>query len=102
MQWLRSLIGRYPRHALVLGKALLLAGGILVVSAVFARAGLMNTNSQRAEAKLPPLQTIAEAYPQYPTELVPEGPLGLGVAGVLVLVGVALTGMAEKAGKRRR
>jgi hypothetical protein len=100
MQWLRSLIAHYPRHALVLGKALLLAGGILVIGAVFARAQLLNTNAQRAEARLPPLQTVAEAYPQYPTAMVPEGPVGFGIAAALVLAGVALTGMAEKAGKK--
>jgi hypothetical protein len=102
MQWLRSLIARHPRSALVLGKTLLLAGGILVIAAVFARAGLLNTNAQRAEASLPPLHTAAEAYPQYPTALVPEGPVGFGIAALLVLVGTALTVVAEKAGKSGR
>ena len=100
MQWIRALVAQYPRRALVLGKALLLAGSILVVGAVFARAGLVNTNSERAQAKLPPVYTLAQAYPQHPTWLVPEGPVGFGVSAVLVLVGMGLTVLAEKAGKR--
>ncbi|KQT11366.1 hypothetical protein [Ramlibacter sp. Leaf400] len=100
MQWIRALVAQYPRRALVVGKALLLAGSILVVGAVFARAGLVNTNSERAQAKLPPVYTLAQAYPQHPTWLVPEGPVGFGVSAVLVLVGMGLTVLAEKAGKR--
>ena len=52
MKWLRSRIARSPKHALVLGKILFLAGAILILGAVFARAGLLNINAQRAEAKL--------------------------------------------------
>lgn len=85
---------------MALGKTLLLAGSILVVGAVFARAGLVNTNADRAEAKLPPLHTLAEAYPQYSTWPVPEGPVGFSIAAVLVLVGMGLTVLAEKAAKR--
>ena len=99
MQWLRSRIARYPRQALVLGKTLFLAGAILILGAVFARAGLVATNSERAEAKLPALHTLAEAWPQYPTWLVPEGPVGFGLAAVLVLAGMGLTVLAEKAGR---
>lgn len=101
MDWIRALIARYPRRALVLGKALLLAGSILIVGAVFARAGLININAQRAEAKEPPLRTLAEAYPQYPTWVVPEGPVGFGLSAVLVLAGMGLAVLGEKAGKRR-
>ena len=100
MEWIRSRIARHPRRAIVLGKTLLLAGSILVVGAVFARAGLLNTNADRAAAKLPPLHTLAEAYPQYPTWLVPEGPIGFSIAAVLVLAGMGLTVLAEKAAKR--
>lgn len=100
MEWIRSRIARAPRRALVLGKSLLLAGSILVVGAVFARAGLVNTNAERAEARLPPLHTLAEAYPGRPTWLVPEGPLGFGISAALVLVGMGLTVLAEKAAKR--
>jgi len=82
---------------MVLGKILFLAGSILIVGAVFARAALMNANADRAAGKLPPLRTLAEAYPQYPTWLVPEGPVGFGVAAVLVLAGMGLTVLAEKA-----
>ena len=99
MNWLRSLIARHPRRALVVGKALFLAGSILIVGAVFARAGLVNINAQRAEAKLPAIHTLAQAYPQYPTWVVPEGPIGYSVAAVLVLVGMALTVLADKAVK---
>ena len=82
MQWLRSLIARSPRTALVLGKALFLAGAILVVGALFARAGQSN------------------ALPQLVAWLVPEGPVGFVVAALLVLVGMALIVLAEKQGKR--
>jgi hypothetical protein len=102
MDSLRSLIARHPRHALVLGKTLFLAGAILIVGAVFARAGLMNVNTQRSDAKQPALHTLAEAYPQYPTWIVPEGPLGYGVAAVLVLAGMGLTTLAEKAARKPR
>jgi hypothetical protein len=99
MQWLRSTIRRHPRPALVLGKILLLAGAILILGAVFARAGLVAINTQRAEARQPSIKTLAEAYPQYPTWPVPEGPVGFGIAAVLVLAGMGLTLLAEKEGR---
>lgn len=102
MHWLRSLIARSPRRALVLGKVVFLAGCILILGAAFARAGLSSINAERADAKLPALRALAEAYPQYPTWIVPEGPLGFGFAALLVLIGMALTVMAEKAGGRTR
>jgi len=102
MQWLRSRIARSPRHANVLGKILFLAGAILVLGAVFARAGLMSVNHERSEAGLPTLQTLAEAYPQYPTQLVPEGPVGFVISGGLVLLGVALTSLAASAMQQQR
>jgi hypothetical protein len=101
MQWLRSLIARNPRNALVVGKILFLAGAILIVGAVFARASLIAVNDTRAQAKQPSLHTLAEAYPDQPTWVVPEGPFGFTVAGLLVLVGMGVTVLAEKAGKRR-
>lgn len=101
MHWLRSLIARSPRHAFVLGKVLFLAGCILILGAAFARAGISAINADRADARLPALRTLAEAYPQYPTWIVPEGPVGFGIAAVLVLVGMALTVMGEKAGGGR-
>ena len=100
MKWIRELIARHPKRALVLGKTLLLAGSILIVGAVFARAGLVNINADRAQAGLPALRTLAEAYPRHPTWVVPEGPIGFAISGVLVLVGMGLTVLAEKAGKR--
>lgn len=100
MKWIRDLIMQNPKRALVAGKASLLVGGILIVGAVFARAGLVNTNAERAEAGLPPLRTLAEAYPARPTWLVPEGPIGFGLSAALVLGGVALVVVAEKAARR--
>lgn len=91
---------RHPWHALVFGKAVLLAGSILVVGAVFARVGLINVNAERAQAKLPSLHFLAEAYPQYPTWLVPEGPLGFSIAAALVMAGLSVTVLAEKVAKR--
>jgi hypothetical protein len=102
MKWLRSRIARSPKRALVLGKILFLAGAILILGAVFARAGLVATNAERAEAKLPALHTLAEAYPQYPTWLVPEGPVGFTLSAVLVLVGMGLTVLAGDAAKQER
>lgn len=84
MQWLRSLVNRSPRQALVVGKILFLAGSILVLAAVFARAG------------------AAAAIPQSLAWLVPEGPVGFVVAALLVLAGMTLILLAEKANKRRR
>lgn len=95
MDSLRTLVARSPKRWLVLGKAIFLAGAILVVGAVFARAALMGINGERAQAKLPALHRLAEAYPQYPTWIVPEGPLGFSVAAVLVLAGLALTVLAD-------
>ena len=100
MQWIRDLVAQHPKRAVVIGKTFLLAGSILVVGAVFARAGLVNTNAERAEAGLPPLRTLAEAYPRRSTTLVPEGPIGFGIAGALVLVGMGLTVLGEKAARR--
>jgi hypothetical protein len=97
MQWIRSRIARHPRQALVLGKTLFLAGSILILGAVFARAGLANLNAERADAKLPPVLTLAQAYPQYFTWIVPEGPVGFTVAALLVLAGMGLTVLADKA-----
>jgi hypothetical protein len=97
MHWLRSRIDRHPRQALILGKVLLVAGGVLVLGAVFARAGLLAINADRTAAKLPILHTLAQAYPQYPTWMVPEGPVGYTIAALLVLAGTALTVLAEKA-----
>ena len=100
MHWLRSLIDRHPRPALVLGKAIFLAGSNLIVGAVFARAGLVATNTERTAAGQPAVRTLAEAYPQYPTWIVPEGPMGYGISAALVLAGMALTVLAEQAARR--
>jgi hypothetical protein len=102
MQWLRSRIAQSPRRALVIGKAVFLAGAILILGAVFARASLLAINAERAEAKLPLFQALAQAYPQHPTWIVPEGPLGFSIATVLVVVGLAVTVIADEASKRAR
>jgi len=102
MNWLRSLVARSPRRALVVGKTLFLAGAILVLGAVFARAGLIAINEQRAAAGVAALQTLAEAYPQYPTWLVPEGPVGFAASAVLVLAGMGLTVLAGSAKQQQR
>lgn len=100
MQWIRERIARAPKPALLLGKALVLAGGILILAALFGRSGLMNLNAERAEAKLPPVLQLAQAFPQYPTWLVPEGPVGFAVATVLVLAGMLLASVAADILKR--
>ena len=100
MNWLRARIARSPRQALILGKVLFLVGAIAILGAVFARAALLNVNAVRTEAKLPPLQALAQAYPQYPTWIVPEGPVGYAICALLVLVGMGLTAMASDAQKQ--
>ena len=75
MQSLRAFLARHSWHARVLGKILVLAGAVIVLGALFARAG-------------------------HPTGLVPDGPVALGAAALLVVAGLALTLAAEKAGKR--
>ena len=96
MNWLRSRIARSPRRVRALGKTLFLAGAILILAAVFARAGLVGANAERAQAKLPAFPTLAQAYPQYPTWVVPEGRVGYSIAAILVLLGMALTVLADK------
>lgn len=102
MEWLRLRIRRHPRAALVLGKLLLIAGGILVLGAVFARASLMSLNAERAEAGLPALQTLAQAWPERLTAVVPEGPVGFAVAALLVIAGMVLTVLAGQTGGSSR
>ncbi|MES2483661.1 MAG: hypothetical protein V4609_16865 [Pseudomonadota bacterium] len=102
MNWLRSLIRQHPMPALVLGKTLLVIGAIMVLSAVFGRTALVAFNTTQAQANLPAAKTLAEAFAQYPTDLVPEGPLGFTIAAVLVLVGMGLTVLAGDAGKKGR
>jgi hypothetical protein len=49
----------------VLGKVLFVAGVILILGAVFARAGMLSINAQRTQAGLPALQKLADAYPRH-------------------------------------
>jgi hypothetical protein len=99
MEWFQSRIRRSPQRALVVGKIVFLAGCILVVGAVFARAAIVSLNTERANIKQPALQTLTEAYPQYPTWVVPEGPVGFSISALLILVGMALTLLAGEAVK---
>lgn len=101
MEWIQLLIDRHPRRAMVVGKLVLIVGGVAVLSAVFARGQLMSLNADRLAGKLPALRTLAEAFPQYPTQLVPEGPVGFVISALLVLAGTAVTVWADKALKRR-
>lgn len=102
MNWLRTRIGKAPRQATILGKTLFLAGAILILGAVFARASLLGINADRADAKLPLFQGLAEAYPDLPTWIVPEGPLGYTIATVLVLAGMALVILGDEARKKEK
>jgi hypothetical protein len=102
MQWILALVARNVRLSVVLGKTLFLAGAILILGAVFARAALVNLNAQRAEAGLTAFQALAAAYPHHPTWIVPEGPVGYAVAALLVLVGMGLTSLATEAARRER
>jgi len=105
MNWIRSRIARAPKRFIAIGKGIFLCGSILILGAGFARAGLMNINAERAEAKQPAIRTLAQAYPQYPTWVVPEGPIGFTISGVLVLLGMSLVVLgtdAVKADEARR
>jgi hypothetical protein len=102
MNWIRSRITTSPRAALVAGKTVFLAGALMIVAALFGRIGLIGVNAERAQGNLPPLAKLAELYPQYPTWLVPEGPVGYTVAAVLVLVGMYITVRASESLKKAR
>ncbi|RYY97604.1 MAG: hypothetical protein EOO24_19545 [Comamonadaceae bacterium] len=91
MDWFRRRIRRSPQAALIVGKVVFLAGAILVLAAVFARVALMGANADRAQAGQAGFAALADAFPQHPTWLVPEGPVGFTVAALLVLGGMALT-----------
>jgi hypothetical protein len=101
MNQLRALLTQAPRTTLVVGKTIFLAGAVLVLAAIFGRVGISAENAARAAANLSKVTTLAEIYPQYPTWLVPEGPVGFIVAAVLVLVGMYLTVIATNALKGR-
>jgi hypothetical protein len=100
MNWIDSRINASPRPALILGKTLFLAGALLILAALFGRIDMIGVNADRAKAKLPAAARLAEVYPQYPTWLVPEGPVGYTVAAVLVLAGMYLVVRAGEARKR--
>jgi hypothetical protein len=78
MQSFRSFIAQHPARYLVIGKTLFLAGTILILAAIFARAGLFTA----------------------PWAVVPQGPVGFSISAALVLAGMLLTVVAEKALKR--
>lgn len=74
MKWLRTLIARSPKPFLIAGKIIFLLGAILIVAAIFVRGGMTGI----------------------PTWLVLQGPIGFGIAAVLVLFGMTLTVLAEE------
>jgi hypothetical protein len=94
-------VAQSPRRAIILGKAALCVGGTLVIAAWFGRTGLITANAARAKEGLPAWDRLAQAYPAQPTWLVPEGPWGYTVCGALVLAGMALVVLAERAGHAR-
>lgn len=101
MNWIRARIAKSPQAASVLGKTVFLAGGLLVIAAMYGRVELIGINEERARDRLPAMQKLAEAHPQFPTWWVPEGPLGYLVAASLVLVGMYLTVLAGEALKNK-
>ncbi|QJW85235.1 hypothetical protein HK414_22970 [Ramlibacter terrae] len=102
MQWLRSFVAQSPRRALLAGKTIFLAGAILVLGAVFARASLMGINADRLEAKQPALATLAEAYPQYPTGWCPKARSAFRSRRCWSRAGMGLIVVAEEAAGRER
>lgn len=105
MNWIRTRIALSPKPALIAGKAVFLAGGLLILAAMYGRVELIGINEERAKANLPAVHKLAEVVAQFPTWWVPEGPVGYIVAAVLVLVGTYFTVVAgevlKKAGKHR-
>lgn len=73
LQLIRSRIAATPQAALILGKAVFLAGAVLILTAVFGRAGMV-------------APSLAWA--------VPAGPVGYTLAAVLVLAGMYLVVVA--------
>ncbi|MBC5764647.1 hypothetical protein [Ramlibacter albus] len=100
MDRIPTLIALHPRRSIVIGKAVLLVGAVMVLCAVFARSSLAGLNEERARAGLSALRTLAEAFPAYPTWFVPETVLGFGIAAALVVAGTTLVTLGEKAAKR--
>ncbi len=100
MNWIRTRIASSPQPALIAGKAVFLAGGLLILAAMYARVELIGINEERARASQPAVQKLAEIQPQFPTWWVPEGPVGYTVAAVLVLAGMYLTVVASEALKK--
>jgi hypothetical protein len=103
MEWLQLMIDRHPRRAMVLGKTVFLAGSIAILGAVFARAELMAVNGERAAAKLPMVKHPGRGIPPVPHGAGARGAGGVcGVCGLLVLAGMAVVVLADKAIKRNR
>ncbi|MDB5898450.1 MAG: hypothetical protein JWP22_3496 [Ramlibacter sp.] len=102
MNWFYARIRTSPKAALIAGKAVFLAGALLIVAALFGRIELIGANAERAKTQLPALTKLAEAYPQFPTWMVPEGPVGYSVVAVLVLVGMVLVVKASEVAKSAR
>jgi len=97
MERIPFLIAHYPRHSVRVGKLVFLVGSVLVLAAIFGRAGLARVNDERATAQLPPLRRLVEAFPHHPTWLVPETVVGFGVAAFLIVAGMTLVVLGEKA-----
>jgi hypothetical protein len=100
MNWIRSRIATSPKGAMIAGKAVFLAGALLVPAALFARVEMIGINAEREKAKLPIATRLAEVFPQYPTWIVPEGPVGYSVAAALVLLGMYFVVAAGELRKR--
>ena len=97
MNWLTRTIAASPQRALIAAKALLLAGGLLVISGMYGRSLLAEANEERTEQNLPLFNTLAESHPHLPTWFVPEGPVGFVVAGAVVLAAIVLATLAKQA-----
>lgn len=94
---IRRLIAARPGPAVIVGKAVFLAGALLVLAAVFGRIGMIGANAERARNGLASLERLEQLYPQFPTWLVPEGPVGYSIAAALVLAGMTVVVLAGEA-----
>lgn len=103
MQW----IYLRPKLAQMIGRALLLVGGFIVVCGLIGRAGITALNHGRSIGKLPPYSGLSEVYPMYPLWWVPEHFLGYAVGALIAGAGIYVAVTAKsvlkmlRAGKRR-
>jgi hypothetical protein len=78
-----------PRRLVALGRALVSAGGFLLLLGVVAHAATASVGVVRGMAGQTPAEvTLAAVLPSLPTWWVPEGPAGFALASACVVAGL--------------